>query len=125
MLARTAIRSRHRNAPRPAWKVASAFHQWLRGRPCACGGANPKCAGRIQAAHVPHKASKGTATKAADQWAIPLSEGCHLHTQHSRGWQTFARLYLGGRDPVALAAEYWRAWPGRIAHERKLEELGR
>jgi hypothetical protein len=119
MLPRSAIQSRHRNAPRPAWKVADAFGQWLRGRPCACGGRNKLCGGRIQAAHVPHKASKGIGTKAADKWMIPLSENCHLHTQHKRGWQTFAAEYLGGRDPVELAAEYWRAWPGRAKWEAR------
>jgi hypothetical protein len=52
---------------------------------------------------------------------IPLSENCHLHTQHKYGWRTFAAEYLGGRDPVDLAADYWRAWPGRIAWEKKQE----
>lgn len=74
----------------------------------------------MQAAHVPHKASKGTATKAADRFQIPLSENCHLHTQHRQGWQTFAAQFLGGRDPVELSNEYWKAWPGRLAWERRL-----
>jgi hypothetical protein len=111
MLARSAIRPRRQNAPRPAWKVAEGFKQWLRGRPCACEGRNPACSGKMQAAHVPHKASKGTGTKAADRYCIPLSEGCHLHTQHRIGWPEFARLYLRGRDPVLLSCEYWAAWP--------------
>ena len=119
MLTRAAIKPRKRNAPRPAWKVVDAFHQWLRGRPCACGGSNPNCEGRMQAAHVPHKASKGMGTKAADRWAIPLSEGCHLHTQHQKGWQTFAAMFLKGRDPAALAAAYWQAWPGRVKWEQE------
>jgi hypothetical protein len=71
----------------------------------------------MQAAHVPHKASKGMATKAADRWQIPLSEGCHLFTQHTQGWKTFTFKFLGGRDPVALAEAYWKAWPGRAKWE--------
>jgi hypothetical protein len=119
MLARAAIKPRRRNSPRPAWKVARAYGQWLRGRPCACEGRNPACSGPIQAAHVPHKASKGVATKAADQYQIPLSEGCHLKTQHRKGWQTFAAMFLGGRDPVALSEDYWRLWPGRARWEAR------
>lgn len=121
MLRKAAIQPRRRNAPRPAWKVAEAFGQWLRGRPCACQGRNPDCSGKIQAAHVPHKASKGMATKAADRYQIPLSEECHLRAQHGKGWQTFAERFLGGRDPVELSDDYWKAWPGRAAWERKME----
>jgi len=109
---RVDTRPRKRNSPRPAWKVAKAYHQFLRGRPCACAGRNPKCSGRMHAAHVPHKASKGMGSKAADRWAIPLSEQCHLHTQHQIGWQSYAKLFLGGADPVAMADAYWRAWQG-------------
>lgn len=121
---RVDVRPRKRNAPRPAEKVAHGYSQWLRGRPCACEGRNPNCWGKIQAAHAPHKASKGTATKAADRYQLPLSEGCHLRTQHTLGWPSFARFYLKGRDPVELAEAYWRAWPGRIAWERKLADNG-
>jgi hypothetical protein len=113
----SAFKPRKKNAPRPDWKVAEAFKQWLRGRPCACGGRNPACDGKIQAAHGPHKASKGMATKAADRYCMPLSEGCHLTTQHKQGWQTFAARYLGGADPLAICEEYWRAWPGRSKWE--------
>jgi len=105
-------RPRKRNAPRPAWKVQTAFHQWLRGRPCACGGRNPKCSGKIQACHVPHKASKGMGTKSDDRWAIPLSEYCHLNTQHQIGWTSFSSKFLGGWDPLAMAEAYWRSWDG-------------
>ena len=117
-LSRSAIKPRKRNAPRRAWKVAEAYHQWLRGRPCACMGRNPACDGKMQAAHVPHAASKGTGTKAADRWAIPLTVGCHINTQHIIGWPEFASRYLGRRDPTALAAEYWAAWPGRAKWEQ-------
>jgi hypothetical protein len=124
MLRRTALRPRRQNAPRPDWKVAEAFKQWLRGRECACGGSNPDCSGKIQAAHVPHKGSKGIGTKVADRYCIPLSEGCHLHTQHRIGWPEFARKYLHGQDPESLAGDYWHLWPGRIAWERKQEGHG-
>lgn len=108
---RVDTRPAKRNAPRPAWKVEKAFHQWLRGRRCACGGRNPDCAGPVQAAHVPHPASKGVGTKSADRYAIPLTEGCHIHTQHRIGWPAFATRYLQA-SPIDVADAYWRAWAG-------------
>jgi hypothetical protein len=95
--------------------MAEAFKQWLRGRPCACGG-HKDCSGPIVAAHVDHAGGKGVGTKVADQHCIPLSDACHRR-QHSVGWRTFERTLPGG-DAVTLSAEYWRAWPGRIAWER-------
>ena len=102
---------RKRNSPRPAWKVATAYKQWLRGRPCACGGRNPECSGPTQAAHTPDPASKGMGTKADDHLCIPLSEYCHIHTQHRIGWPKFAAKYLPGPIEEVRAA-YWRAWKG-------------
>lgn len=116
-------RPRKRNAPRPAWKVAEGFRQWLRGRPCACQGRNPDCSGKIQAAHTPHPASRGMNSKVADRYEIPLSEGCHIFTQHRIGWPEFARRYLGGEDPAKLAEAYWKAWPARAQWERKLADV--
>lgn len=68
--------------------------------------------------------SKGMGTKAADFNAIPLSEGCHLRTQHVIGWPEFARLYLDA-PPETLAPSYWRAWPGRADYERAQRESAR
>jgi hypothetical protein len=110
-------RPRHRNAPRPAEKSAKGFLQWLRGRECAC--ASDLCAGRMEAAHVPHKATKGVGTKSSDAFAIPLCSS-HHRSQHSLGWQTFQNLY--GFSAENLAEAYWQAWPGRIAWERKLAD---
>lgn len=116
MLSKAAFAPRKRNAPRPAWKTARAFGQFLRGRPCACLGSNPDCDGPIQAAHVPHPASKGVGTKSADRYQIPLSEVCH-RTQHRLGWKTFAARFLKGVDPLILSCRYWAAWPGRVKWE--------
>jgi len=121
-LARSAIKPRKQNAPRPAWKVADAFRQWLRGRPCACCRANADCGGPMVAAHVDYAAkgtrdAKGTASKVADRWNIPLSDNCH-RLQHSKGWPWFEKNILGRRADT-LAAAYWNVWPGRIAWERK------
>lgn len=66
----------------------------------------------MHAAHVPHSASIGVGTKAADRYCIPLTYGCHIDTQHRIGWPEFARLYLGGDDPVALSDAYWKLWKG-------------
>lgn len=98
---------RKKNAPRPAWKVATAYRQWLRGRVCAVsylGG----CDGRMEAAHTPDPASKGMSTKAADHNCIPLCEAHHkLHT--NKGWSAIKLTREGAQ---ALAAAYWRQWKG-------------
>ena len=104
---RVDIRPRKRNAPRPAWKVAKAYHQWLRGRPCAKEAAGG-CWGRMEAAHTPDPGSKGMSTKAADHNAIPLCQGHHkLHTD--KGWSAIG---LTRETAQAMAAAYWRAWSG-------------
>lgn len=113
---RVDTRPRKKNAPRPAWKVATAYLQWLRGRPCAADGVH--CEGRIEAAHVDHAGDKGMGTKVSDRFAIPLCAG-HHGRQHSRGWKTFEAECLGGKSAVAIAHAYWNAWPGRIAWERE------
>lgn len=104
---RVDTRPRKRNAPRPAWKVATAYHQWLRGRPCAMvklGG----CDGRMEAAHTPDPGSKGVGTKAADHNAIPLCRAHHdLHTV--KGWSAIG---LTRETAQAMAAAYWRDWKG-------------
>lgn len=108
---RVDTRPRKRNAPRPAWKVAKSYTQWLKGRRCACGGRNPDCGGPIQAAHTPDVNSGGMGTKADDHLCIPLSEGCHIRTQHRIGWPAFAKQFLPG--PVEQVREaYWRQWTG-------------
>lgn len=104
---RVDTRPRKRNAPRPAWKVEAAFLQWLRGRRCAVqhlGG----CGGKIEAAHTPDPASKGTGTKAADRNCIPLCNWHHrLHT--GSGWSAIGLT----RDKAqAMADAYWREWKG-------------
>lgn len=110
-------RPRKRNSPRPAEKSAPQYLAWLRKRNCACGGTLMWCDGRIVAAHVDHAGGKGMATKTADRNAIPLSDGCHRE-QHAVGWRTFEGC-LPGKDAVAMAEAYWRAWPGRHAWEAK------
>ncbi len=114
---RVDTRPRRKNAPRPAWKVCAAFLQYLRGRSCACQGRNPHCGGKMVAAHVDYAAkgtreAKGTATKVADRWAIPLSWNCHL-LQHNKGWPwfDFNILNMGGAG-ATMAEAYWRAWKG-------------
>jgi len=113
-------RPRHKNAPRPAWKVATSYLKWLRGRPCAADGYG-LCEGRMEAAHVDHAGGKGMGTKVADKHAIPLCEG-HHRRQHTRGWQTFEGECLGGKSAVAMADAYWRAWPGRVAWEMENDQ---
>lgn len=104
---RVDVRPKRRNAPRPAWKVAKAYHQWLRGRQCAVASRGG-CQGHMEAAHTPDPGSKGMGTKAADHNAIPLCKGHHVeHTL--RGWSAIGLT----RDKAqAMAAAYWRAWSG-------------
>lgn len=113
MLSRSALKPRRQNAPRPAWKVAEAFKQWLRGRRCAFDGAD--CRGKIEAAHMPDPGSKGLGTKAADCNCIPACQHHHqLHT--NKGWSA---LGLTREQASKLAEDYWQAWPGRKAWEAK------
>jgi len=115
MLKPSAFKAKKRNAPRPAWRVAEAFTQWLRGRPCACQGRGPHCGGKMVAAHVDHAGGKGLNVKVADRFCIPLSWLCHQH-QHNIGWPRFEKEILRG-NAVSMSEEYWRAWPGRRAWE--------
>ena len=115
MLRRSALKPRKQNAPRAAWRVAEAFKQWLRGRPCACGGRGPHCDGRMEAAHVDYAGGKGIGLKVADRFCIPLTMGCHRH-QHNIGWTRFEKEVLRG-SAVRMSGEYWVAWPGRRAWE--------
>jgi hypothetical protein len=100
------VRPRKRNAPRPAWKVATAYLQWLRGRSCMLS--SHECSGKIEAAHTPDPSSKGMGTKAADHNAIPLCQHHHgLHTRH--GWSAIG--FTRETAQIAAAA-YWRSWKG-------------
>lgn len=103
---RVDTRPRNRNAPRPAWKVATAYLQWLRGRPCAFAGAD--CDGKIEAAHTPDPMSKAMGSKAADHNAIPACQH-HHHLQTVKGWSAVG---LTRETAQAMAAAYWQAWKG-------------
>lgn len=115
MLQRAALRPRKRNAGRPAEKSAPAFLQWLRGRPCVID--NQDCEGKMEAAHVDYAGDKGMATKVSDRFAVPCCSYHHAQ-QHRVGIRTFETMHR--KNLLALANEYWMAWPGRIAWLRKL-----
>lgn len=109
-----------RKNKRPAWKMAAAFGEWLRKRPCACQGHNPDCGGVMMAAHVDYAAkgtpdAKGMSSKVADRWQIPLTDNCH-RLQHSKGWPWFEANILKCKAED-LADFLWRKWPGRIEWE--------
>ncbi len=105
-LMRVDVSPRKQNAPRPAWKVQTAYHQWLRGRKCYQAGTD--CKGRMEAAHTPDPGSKGMGTKAADHNAIPLCTFHHaLHTV--RGWSAIGLTKETARQ-TGLA--YWSMWKG-------------
>ncbi|EQA97316.1 DUF968 domain-containing protein [Sphingobium sp. HDIP04] len=130
MLRPAAFKARKKNAPRPEWKVATAYLQWLRGRPCyleghrcgGCGDAEPPRHTPVEAAHVDHGGDKGMQTKASDRFAIPLCQR-HHDEQHGKvgsfsqrgGWKSFELKY--GFDARKVADAYWKAWPGRRAWE--------
>lgn len=111
-LSAAAFKPRHKNSPRPAWRVAEAFKQWL---PADGYGL---CEGRMEAAHVDHAGGKGVGLKVADRHCIPLCED-HHRRQHRRGWQTFEAECLAGKSAIGIAEAYWLAWPGRAAWERE------
>lgn len=96
-----------------AEKRCQPFLKWLRGRNCAIN--SPACCWAIEAAHCDHGGDKGMGTKPSDRFAIPLC-GRHHDRQHTLGRKTFEARY--GIDMLAIASEYWRQWPGRIAWER-------
>jgi len=111
---------RKRNAPRPAEKSALGFLQWLRGRNCYIGvGQNHTCRGKVRACHVDHAGDKGMGTKVSDRFSLPMCDG-HHEEQHRIGWQSFEKKH--NFTAVAATYPYWRAWPGHVAWERKLEE---
>jgi hypothetical protein len=76
----------------------------------------------MEAAHVDYAGGKGIGTKVRDSACVPL---CSLHhrCQHNKGWKTFEIKHFGAEGWALKAAEgYWKAWPGRVAWERRLEE---
>jgi hypothetical protein len=115
------LRPRHRNAPRPADKSAPGFLQYVRGRPClfaTFGG----CEGKIEAMHLDFAGGKGVGTKVADRYAVAAC-AFHHRRQHQRGWVSFCREFGISKEVLLDGADqYWRAWPGRAAWERKQEE---
>jgi hypothetical protein len=69
----------------------------------------------MEAAHMADPASKGMGTKAADRNCVPACEHHHkLHTD--RGWSA---LGITREQGTAMAADYWRLWPGRKAWEAR------
>lgn len=104
---RVNVAPRRKNAPRPAWKVATAYLQWLRGRECAFASRGG-CWGKIEAAHTPDPQSKAMGSKAADHNAIPACQG-HHKLQTDQGWSAVG---LDRERAQAMAGAYWKAWPG-------------
>lgn len=107
-------RPRHRNAGRPAHKSAEAFRQWLRGRACILARTGD-CDGKVQAAHVDYAGDKGASTKVSDRYSVPMC--VRHHAEQHLGWKTFEAKYR--IDCLAMANDFWRAWPGRLAWVRK------
>ena len=108
---RVDVRPRKQNPPRPAWKVAESYKQWLRGRKCAFHG--PDCWGKIEAAHTPDPMSKGMSTKAADCNCIPACQW-HHNLQTVKGWSAVG---LTRETAAQMADSFWKLWPGRAAWE--------
>lgn len=120
---RVNTKPRKRNSPRITEKSAPAFLQWLRGRECVFGQIDgARCEGKIEAMHLDWAGGKGMSSKVADKYCV-ASCGGHHRRQHDKGWLTFMReLELSKTLLLAAADTLWRAWPGRIAHERKLAD---
>ena len=124
-LPRSAFQTRRpARAGRPAWKCAEEYKRWLRKLPCSCCGHIRTDENPIVAAHVDHGGqgtadAKGTGTKAADRWCIPLCDDCHKR-QHRLGWKSF-EIELPTREATSLARAFWQRWPGRVAWERQFE----
>ncbi len=121
------LRNRNRNAPRPEWKMAPAYLEWLRKRPCyldgrGCGWGDPPRRAPVEAAHVDCAGGKGMGTRVADAYAIPLCQR-HHDEQHGKigpfktrgGWPTFQLKY--GFNAVEVADAYWKSWDGKAKWE--------
>lgn len=118
MLTRSAFAPRKKNAGRPPEKSAPGFLQWIRGRTCILARTG-ECRGKVRACHVDYAGDKGMSTKASDRHAFPGCDG-HHDEQHRLGWKSFEAKYR--INCLELAAQFWRAWPGRSAWERKFEQ---
>jgi hypothetical protein len=117
---RVDVRPRKRNSPRLAEKAAPGFLQWLRGRECVFANTGD-CAGKMEAMHLDFAGGKGMGTKVADRFAVP-SCSRHHGLQHRWGWNTFLKWVARSKEDLLVATNtYWRAWPGRIAWERKFD----
>lgn len=91
--------------------------------------AEPPRKSPVEAAHVDHagkgtRDAKGTGSKAADRFCIPLCQRHHdeqggkVGTFRQRGgWKSFELKY--GFDAVKEAEELWRLWPRRHEWEAK------
>lgn len=90
--------------------------QWLRGRACLLAGA--ACSGRIEAAHVDRAGGKGMSLKVSDWHAVPLCS--EHHAEYHRGARSFEARH--SVDLVAVAADYARQSPHRVAFERRRQE---
>lgn len=121
---RVSASPRHKNAGRPPEKDARGFLQWLRGRDCIFADAG-NCGGKIEAAHLDFAGGKGTGTKVADRYAVPMCSH-HHGLQHRKGWRTFmALMQVSTADLMLAAARFWNSWPGRANWERKQAEARR
>lgn len=78
------------------------------------------CEGLTEAAHVDYAGDKGMGSKVSDCFALPMCRRHHAE-QHRVGWRTFESTY-GNFNALEVAEQYWRAWPDRLAWERKLEQ---
>lgn len=111
---------RRKNAGRPPEKDARQFLAWLRGRDCIFADSG-ECDGKIVAAHLDFAGGKGTGSKVADRYAVPIRGGPNGHhaLQHRIGWQTFmARMGVTREALMIAAARLWNKWPGRLKWER-------
>lgn len=114
---RVNTKPRHKNSPRLAEKSAPGFLKYVRGRNCLV--ANAGCSERVEAAHVDYAGGKGTGTKVADRYAVPLCS-THHNRQHVLGWRPFEQQYFGEAGYALKAAEFlWSRWGGRAKWEAK------
>jgi hypothetical protein len=121
---RVSTKPRRQNSHRAdSVKRCAPFLQWLRGRGCLFLYCHD-CEGKIEAAHIDFAGDKGMGTKVSDRFAVPMCAHHHKQ-QHAMGWQTFMDTRKVRASVILAAADsYWRAWPGRIAWQRKLDDAG-
>jgi len=100
---------------RPVEKDAPAFLRFVRKHPCILEDTG-ECRGKVRACHWDEAGDKGTSTKVADRFTLPMCDGHHHEQTEVLGWPKFQAKYAFSAE--AFCATLWKSWPGLSAWNR-------